>query len=95
MLNLLRSEGSSLPPSTEQSPLGCRRRRRPCRRRTIRFVNPSSVIRSPPSFTMRGREKFGSPDLKVSVEVVAVLYHRVCSCFSLQPLESTAYKRLA
>eukprot|EP00903_Cladosiphon_okamuranus_P008057 g7771.t1 len=28
------------------------------------FVNPSSMIRSPPSFTMRGREKFGSPDLK-------------------------------
>ncbi|CAM9167508.1 unnamed protein product, partial [Sphacelaria rigidula] len=28
------------------------------------FVYPSSVIRSPPSYTMRGREKFGSPDLK-------------------------------
>lgn len=34
-------------------------------RRITRFVNPSSMIRSPPSFTMRGREKFGSPDLKV------------------------------
>lgn len=36
--------------------------------RAARFVNPSSVIRSPPSFTMRGREKFGSPDLKVACE---------------------------
>lgn len=35
----------------------------------IRFVNPSSMIRSPPSFTMRGREKFGSPDLKASTSI--------------------------
>lgn len=36
----------------------------------ISFVNPSSVIRSPPSYTMRGREKFGSPDLKVRKSVI-------------------------
>ncbi|CAM9878402.1 unnamed protein product, partial [Ascophyllum nodosum] len=30
------------------------------------FSNPSSTIRSPPSYTIRGREKFGSPDLKLS-----------------------------
>ncbi|CAN0033174.1 unnamed protein product, partial [Chrysoparadoxa australica] len=26
--------------------------------------NPNSTFKSPPSFSMRGREKFGSPDLK-------------------------------
>lgn len=32
--------------------------------KTTMAKNPVSVFRSPPSFSMRGREKFGSPDLK-------------------------------
>ena len=32
--------------------------------KTTMSKNPVSTFRSPPSFSMRGREKFGSPDLK-------------------------------